>query len=123
MVSATALQATDFLIAIAEPVCRPEYIHEYLITPHSLYAAVSVGLDTRTMLQVLATLSKVPLHKDVDAFIRECTENYGKVRDPLVSAACNYEAGPGRDCRGFFHVPLSKATTADGSLAQSMMLL
>ena len=82
MVSATARQATDFLIAIAEPVCRPEYIHEYLITPHSLYAAVSVGLDTRTMLQVLATLSKVPLHKDVDAFIRECTENYGKVRDP-----------------------------------------
>ena len=79
---ASSRQATDFLIAIAEPVCRPEYIHEYLITPHSLYAAVSVGLDTRTMLQVLATLSKVPLHKDVDAFIRECTENYGKVRVP-----------------------------------------
>ena len=36
-------QAYDFLIAIAEPVCRPECIHEYQLTPHSLYAAVSVS--------------------------------------------------------------------------------
>jgi DNA excision repair protein ERCC-3 len=36
--------ATDFLIAIAEPVSRPTYIHEYILTPYSLYAAVSVGL-------------------------------------------------------------------------------
>ncbi|RVW43250.1 DNA repair helicase XPB2 [Vitis vinifera] len=35
-------QAYDFLIAIAEPVCRPESMHEYNLTPHSLYAAVSV---------------------------------------------------------------------------------
>ncbi|RZC59931.1 hypothetical protein C5167_021689 [Papaver somniferum] len=33
-------QAYDFLIAIAEPVCRPEVMHEYNLTPHSLYAAV-----------------------------------------------------------------------------------
>lgn len=37
-------EATDFLIAIAEPVSRPSYIHEYVLTPYSLYAAVSVGL-------------------------------------------------------------------------------
>lgn len=73
------MQATDFLIAIAEPVCRPEHVHEYVITPHSLYAAVSVGLDTRTMIQVLGALSKVPLHADIHKFIQECTENYGKV--------------------------------------------
>ena len=40
-----AVQASDFLIAIAEPVCRPECMHEYSLTPHSLYAAVSVGLQ------------------------------------------------------------------------------
>jgi hypothetical protein len=28
------LQAYDFLIAVAEPVCRPEGIHEYVLTPH-----------------------------------------------------------------------------------------
>jgi DNA excision repair protein ERCC-3 len=34
-------------------------MHEYKLTPHSLYAAVSVGLDTPTILQVLNRLSKV----------------------------------------------------------------
>ena len=29
-----------------EQVCRPECVHEYVLTPHSLYAAVSIGLDT-----------------------------------------------------------------------------
>jgi hypothetical protein len=53
------LQAYDFLIAIAEPVCRPESIHEYVLTPQSLYAAVSVGLDRDTILGVLDKLSKV----------------------------------------------------------------
>jgi hypothetical protein len=55
------LQAYDFLIAIAEPVCRPESIHEYVLTPQSLYAAVSVGLDQQTILGVLDKLSKVRL--------------------------------------------------------------
>ena len=40
-------QAYDFLIAIAEPVCRPECVHEYVLTPHSLYAAVSVAWTRR----------------------------------------------------------------------------
>ncbi|PNH08145.1 DNA repair helicase XPB2 [Tetrabaena socialis] len=47
------LAAYDFLIAIAEPVCRPEAMHEYQLTPHSLYAAVSVGLETETIINVL----------------------------------------------------------------------
>ena len=52
-------QAYDFLIAIAEPVCRPESVHEYTLTPHSLYAAVSVGLEASTIITVLNRLSKV----------------------------------------------------------------
>ena len=47
-------QAYDFLIAIAEPVCRPECVHEYVLTPHSLYAAVSIGLTTQTIIAVPA---------------------------------------------------------------------
>ena len=39
-------QATDFLTAIAEPLSRPQFIHEYRITDSSLYGAVSVGLET-----------------------------------------------------------------------------
>lgn len=52
-------QAYDFLIAVSEPVCRPEAVHEYVMTPHSLYAAVSVGLETDTIVAVLNRLSKV----------------------------------------------------------------
>lgn len=52
-------QAQDFLVAISEPVCRPESLHEYQLTPHSLYAAVSVGLETETIINVLNRLSKV----------------------------------------------------------------
>ncbi|CAD7703650.1 unnamed protein product, partial [Ostreobium quekettii] len=73
-------QAYDFLIAIAEPQSRPEIIHEYLLTPHSLYAAVSVGLETETVITVLGRLSKVQLSNEIKQFIRASTENYGKVK-------------------------------------------
>lgn len=73
-------QAYDFLIAIAEPVCRPESMHEYNLTPHSLYAAVSVGLETETIITVLNKLSKTKLPKEMIDFIQASTANYGKVK-------------------------------------------
>ncbi|KAI9075133.1 hypothetical protein K1719_042864 [Acacia pycnantha] len=73
-------QAYDFLIAIAEPVCRPESMHEYNLTPHSLYAAVSVGLETETIISVLNKLSKTMLPKEMIKFIQDSTANYGKVK-------------------------------------------
>ncbi|KAD3641317.1 hypothetical protein E3N88_30541 [Mikania micrantha] len=73
-------QAYDFLIAIAEPVCRPESMHEYNLTPHSLYAAVSVGLETETIIAVLNKLSKTKLPKEMIDFINASTTNYGKVK-------------------------------------------
>ncbi|XP_068642462.1 general transcription and DNA repair factor IIH helicase/translocase subunit XPB1-like [Aristolochia californica] len=73
-------QAYDFLIAIAEPVCRPESMHEYNLTPHSLYAAVSVGLETETIVAVLNKLSKTKLPKEMIDFIYASTSNYGKVK-------------------------------------------
>ena len=72
--------AYDFLIAVAEPVCRPEHIHEYVLTPHSLYAAVSIGLTTEKIAEVLDRLSKTNLSSDVKMFITACTKNYGKVK-------------------------------------------
>lgn len=73
-------QAYDFLIAIAEPVCRPESMHEYSLTPHSLYAAVSVGLETETIISVLNKLSKTKLPPEMISFIHGSTANYGKVK-------------------------------------------
>ncbi|VDL84734.1 unnamed protein product [Nippostrongylus brasiliensis] len=72
--------ARDFLIAISEPVCRPEHIHEYQLTAYSLYAAVSVGLQTNDIIEYLERLSKSSLPKGIVEFIKMCTVSYGKVK-------------------------------------------
>ncbi|KAL2648529.1 hypothetical protein AAZV13_05G178400 [Glycine max] len=59
---------------------RPESMHEYNLTPHSLYAAVSVGLETETVISVLNKLSKTKLPKEMVKFIHDSTANYGKVK-------------------------------------------
>ena len=73
-------QAYDFLIAISDPVCRPQFIHEYQITAYSLYAAASLGLQTDDILSGLQRLSKVVLSKELTEFVREKTEKCGKVK-------------------------------------------
>ncbi|KAG5360253.1 DNA repair helicase RAD25 [Yarrowia sp. B02] len=78
--SPLAEQAQDFLVTIAEPISRPSHIHEYRITTYSLYAAVSVGLETSDIISVLNRLSKVPVPKSIINFIHSCTKSYGKVK-------------------------------------------
>lgn len=72
--------AHDFLIAISEPVCRPEFIHEYKLTAYSLYAAVSVGLQTHDIIEYLKRLSKTSVPEGIIEFIQLCTLSYGKVK-------------------------------------------
>jgi len=72
--------AHDFLIAIAEPVCRPQHIHEYKLTAYSLYAAVSVGLQTNDIIEYLTRLSKTTVPPGIVQFIKLCTVSYGKVK-------------------------------------------
>lgn len=72
--------AHDFLIAIAEPVCRPEHIHEYKLSAYSLYAAVSVGLQTGDIIEYLRRLSKTSIPPGIIEFIKLCTLSYGKVK-------------------------------------------
>ncbi|KAG6850688.1 transcription factor TFIIH complex ERCC-3 subunit [Arthromyces matolae] len=71
--SPIAEQAQDFLTAISEPVSRPAFIHEYKLTSYSLYAAVSVGLQTEDIIEV-------PVPDSIISFIRERTLSYGKVK-------------------------------------------
>lgn len=58
----------------------PAHIHEYKLTPYSLYAAVSVGLETEDIIEVLDRLCKVPVPESIKQFIRQCTLSYGKVK-------------------------------------------
>jgi superfamily II DNA or RNA helicase len=73
-------QAYDFLIAISDPVTRPQYIHEYVITEYSLYAAASLGLDTQDILRGLRKMSKTEIDPEVIRFITRNTERCGKVK-------------------------------------------
>uniref|UniRef100_G3PR60 Excision repair cross-complementation group 3 n=1 Tax=Gasterosteus aculeatus TaxID=69293 RepID=G3PR60_GASAC len=72
--------AQDFMVAIAEPVCRPNHVHEYKLTAYSLYAAVSVGLQTSDIVEYLQKLSKTSVPDGIVQFIKLCTMSYGKVK-------------------------------------------
>lgn len=78
--SPLAAQAQDFLTTIAEPLSRPTFLHEYALTVHSLYAAVSVGLVPQDIINFLDRLSKTPVPAEIQAFILECTRAFGKVK-------------------------------------------
>ena len=73
-------QAQDFLTTIAEPLSRPELLHEYALTDHSLYAAVSVGLAPQDIINVLDRLSKTPLPDETRNYILTHTRAFGKVK-------------------------------------------
>jgi len=75
-----AASAQDFLITIAEPLSRPTFIHEYALTTHSLYAAVSVGLSPDDIIRTLDRFCKVKLPDSIREFIYGCTKSYGKVK-------------------------------------------
>lgn len=78
--SPLASQAQDFLTTIAEPLSRPTHLHEYRLTGHSLYAAVSVGLKPQDIVSVLDRLSKTPLPDSISTFIMDFTKSYGKIK-------------------------------------------
>ena len=73
--------ATDFLIAISQPVNRPSHIHEYMLTKNSLYAAVSVQLQKEDIVKVLNNICKnLNVPDKVIKFIDECTSQYGQAK-------------------------------------------
>lgn len=78
--SPLADKAQDFLITVAEPQSRPSFLHEYSLTVHSLYAAVSVGLGANEIISNLEKFSKSALPKDIKDFIWKSTQSFGKVK-------------------------------------------
>ncbi|KAI9726075.1 MAG: hypothetical protein M1828_002083 [Chrysothrix sp. TS-e1954] len=72
--------AQDFLVAIAEPQSRPQYLHEYKITDQSLLSASSVGLESSDIIRNLEKFSKSLLPDDLKTWIYDVTEQFGKVK-------------------------------------------
>lgn len=75
-----AEKAQDFLVTIAEPKSRPTHLHEYALTTHSLYAAVSMGLNPEDIITTLDRFLKTAVPPEVRHFILSCTASYGKVK-------------------------------------------
>jgi DNA excision repair protein ERCC-3 len=73
-------EAQDFLINIAEPQSRVSRMHEYALTTHSLFAAVSVGHSSREIIEKLSRYSKTALSPSVIAFIDRSTSSFGKAK-------------------------------------------
>ncbi len=73
-------RAQNFLINIAEPVSRTTNMHEYTISPHSLFAAVSVGLTKEDIVKDLELFSKTKVPENIKQFVHQVTESFGKVR-------------------------------------------
>lgn len=73
-------EVADFLIAVAEPVSRPELLHEYQITVLSLHAAISTGVEVDVMIKLLTKLSKNVLDVGLVSFIQEQGRSVGKTK-------------------------------------------
>jgi hypothetical protein len=72
--------ARDFLVSVAEPVSRPDFVHEYRLDKNALFAAASMGMDADVVLSALERLSKVPLAPSVRRFVTAATTGYGKAK-------------------------------------------
>ncbi|KAK0858308.1 DNA repair helicase RAD25 [Friedmanniomyces endolithicus] len=73
-------QAQNFLINVAEPQSRTTNMHEYTITAHSLFAAVSVGLTEQDIVRQLELFSKTKLPDSIIEYVHKVTQSFGKVR-------------------------------------------
>src|SRR5690242_11290296 len=73
-------EAQDFLINIAEPQSRVSKMHEYQLTTHSLFAAVSVGHSSQEIIDKLDRYSKTALSDSLIQFIEKSTSAFGKAK-------------------------------------------
>jgi DNA excision repair protein ERCC-3 len=73
-------EAQDFLINIAEPQSRVSKMHEYQLTTHSLFAAVSVGHSKEEIIEKLDRYSKTALSSAIIQFVEKSTSAFGKAK-------------------------------------------
>jgi len=113
-----APSATDFLTTVAEPMSRPMHLHEYKLTAHSLYAAVSLGMDSADIIKYLNRFSKTPVPEQISAWIDSCTTSYGKIKLVLKNTKHYIESPDPKMLRDLMNDPvigqLRAAPDADG---------
>ncbi len=78
--SRRADEARDALLAFAELVKSPEYVHTWRITPLSLWNAASAGHTAESVVELLARLAKYPVPDHIPVSIHDKMGRYGRLR-------------------------------------------
>jgi DNA excision repair protein ERCC-3 len=73
-------EARDALLAFAEIVKSPEYVHTWRITPLSLWNAASAGHTPDDVVAVLERFAKYPIPEHIPISVREKMGRYGTLR-------------------------------------------
>lgn len=68
------------LIPFAELERSPEHLHTYRLTPLSLWNAASSGISPQQIMQTLREFSRYQIPQNVEIWIRETAERFGKLR-------------------------------------------
>lgn len=111
-----ASPVSEFLVAIAEPICRPKYIQEFQITVFSLYAAISLGMTSVEILDSLNKFAKNRLDARLSDYIAMHGKRIGKLR--LVLRRNHYyiesvEEGLIRTLEGHFKISPHKLSSVE----------
>ena len=73
-------EARDALLAFAELVKSPEYVHTWRITSLSLWNAAAAGHTADEIIEALRRYAKYPVPENLPASIRERMARYGRLR-------------------------------------------
>ncbi|KAF2685361.1 DNA repair helicase rad25 [Lentithecium fluviatile CBS 122367] len=108
-------ETQDFLINIAEPLSRVSRMHEYTLTNHSLFAAVSVGHSGKEIIARLEKYSKTTLNPEIVAFIEKSTSSFGKAKIVLKKTLSYIESDDPTILRTLLEDGIISSCRADNS--------
>lgn len=110
--------AADFLATIAEPISRPENIHEFQITVFSLYAAVGVGMTIENIIRNLNKFSKNDIPDCLERLLRFHGDAFGRVKLVLRDNRYFLESNTRED----LEYMLSHPVVAEARIRNSMVM-
>jgi len=115
-------EAQDFLINIAEPQSRVSKMHEYQLTTHSLFAAVSVGHSKQEIIEKLDRYSKTALSEAIIQFVEKSTSAFGKAKIVLKKTLSYIESEDPAILQKLLRDPIvaeCRADTTDGLIKEA----
>lgn len=79
-------ECRNALIPFAELERSPEHLHTYRLTPLSLWNAASAGISTEQIIQTLREFSRYQIPQNIEMWICETAERFGKLRLVQIEA-------------------------------------